>query len=1458
LLILGVVTAGYLAHMVQSDQIRHEFSDRLSAVADLKVDQITTWRSERRADARLFSADAAFASLAQASMRNPSPKELHQSLQQWLSPVLQDRDYDALTLFDVQDSVVLRMGTGAGFPRPGLALGAQRARESRTVEFTDLLLGDSAVGDRLEIFVPLFSAAARETVSVGVLNITIDPHKYLFPLLKERAPSSATAETYLVRREGDDVVYLSELRFQPGGGRQASPATRDTLRICARAIRGHSGIVEGIDYRGAPVLAAVRSVPGTSWFLVTKVDRQEIDASVNAKGWYVAPILVALLLVGLGAITSLWNRQRRELLRAEARSTDSLSASESRFQCLYELLSDALATVDMNGTLVEFNNEYARMMGYEPEELRRLSYRDYTPERWHQYEAKVITEQVLARGYSDVYEKEYRKKDGTVFPVELRTILVKGPDGQAQGMWAIVRDISERKAVERALVESEELFRTLISASPDAVSVAGANGTLEYFSQNSLELFGYTAQDQIVGRSIMEFVAPEDLPAAAANLQSVIARGRLDRVELTLLRRDGSRFIGEINGAVLKDAEGKPHQIVLITRDITERKRNEKALLAHQEQLHTLIAEAPLRIAMFDRDMRYLAASRHWVVEYGNGRDELTGLLHYDIFPDIPEAWKDAHRRGMAGERVSNENDLWARADGSKYWLRWAIVPWHDAHGEIGGIIITVEDLTEHKRAEQTLRESEARYRTLTEAAKDSIFIINRDDTIEFVNSAAATFLGRDPRDIVGHRTAELFPPSAGEEQVRAYRRVFESGEPGNDEMRIPMPWGDVWFDTSLVPLKDAEGRVSAVLGMARDITWRKRAEEGLLRSEERLRLLVESNEDIVIMQELSGRYAYLNAHAQYGIGVDSMIGKMPHEVHERATADAIMERLSRVLSTGRGMTSESDVTWDGKQYHFSDYCYPVRNAGGAIISVATISRNITAQREAGRQIQRLHAAIEQSGEIIFMTDQDGIITYVNPAFVHAYGYAPEECIGRSPRMLQEGMPGDPQPSQFGEGAGTGASRQEQVANMSKKGDRVIVDSSVNAVLGVAGEVLGFIAVQRDITEQMRTEVERKSLERQLIQAQKLESLGTLAGGIAHDFNNILGIILGHSTLLKRAVTNPVKFAKSLEAIEYATTRGAELVRQILTFARRTDVLIERIAINDTVTDLGKLIAETFPKSVVLSTALDPGLPAIEADRTQLHQTLLNLCVNARDAMPDGGTIAISTSHVHWREVRARIPDGGHSDYVCIAVADTGCGMNEETRRRIFEPFFTTKAVGKGTGLGLALVHGIVSSHGGAIDVESTPGEGTCFRLYFPVPVGTETSLTAPSALEVEARGGDEILLVVEDEEPLRQLLQSLLEARGYSVLATEDGESALRVYHRHRETIAAVITDYELPIMDGGKLFLQLQAMDPGVKFILASGYVDPEVRARLMAAGVKSFIQKPYHTTTVLREVRSVLDGA
>jgi PAS domain S-box-containing protein len=533
-----------------------------------------------------------------------------------------------------------------------------------------------------------------------------------------------------------------------------------------------------------------------------------------------------------------------------------------------------------------------------------------------------------------------------------------------------------------------------------------------------------------------------------------------------------------------------------------------------------------------------------------------------------------------------------------------------------------------------------------------------------------------------------------------------------------------------------------------------------------------------------------------------------------------------------------------------------------------------------------LQSALCAMNDVLLKTDEDFRIELARGDVLSRFGYTQQELVGRNLRDLVEGHEYLDNYCVF---AWRGKMREcfFDSAVTTKSGSTVEMNFSLAPVYA-HDAIVGFVAVGRDITDRLRAEQqirqlnerleervdartrelraankqlmrtldERNTLERQLHEAQKMESIGVLAGGIAHDFNNILSIVMAHASVLRRKKIENPAVSTSIDAIRQAVQRGTGVVRQLLTFARKTEVKREPVNPNDVVRELAAMIRETFPRTITVSLKLEEDLPWITADRNQLHQTLLNLFINARDAMAETGTLTVETRVVPGTAMQEKFPDSEKSRRVVICVSDTGSGMDEATRARIFEPFFSTKEYGKGTGLGLAVVYGIVKAHEGFINVHSTPGIGTSFELYFPVDERVEHMAAAEAIPEGVAAPGRETLLVVEDETTLREVAARSLRENGYRVFTAADGIEALEQFNEHCDDILLVITDIGLPRMSGFDAIRKMRELNPDIRIIVTTGYLDPKARERASKANIQRLVDKPYEIEEILNSVREVID--
>lgn len=681
------------------------------------------------------------------------------------------------------------------------------------------------------------------------------------------------------------------------------------------------------------------------------------------------------------------------------------------------------------------------------------------------------------------------------------------------------------------------------------------------------------------------------------------------------------------------------------------------------------------------------------------------------------------------------------------------------------------------------------------------------------------------------------------------------------------------WRSRSLLILSLILGLVTLV-GAAVLVVWQRnqkahyrmlfQSEASRRAGEERYGITLRSIGDAVIATDALGRIELINPVAETLTGWNQAeaLGKPLAEVFRIVCEDSglLMEDpVARVLreDSALGMSNNARlIARDGTARIIADAGAPIRDEQGVTTGVVLVFRDQTEERRIQREQRRIEAerellatAIAQAAEVVFITDAQGTIQYANPAFEAVTGYTREEAIGRNPRLLKSDRHDEAFYRDLWQTITSGKMWQGRIVNRKKDGTDYVEEMTISPVRDEAGTIVNFVAVKREITREI-------SLEAQLLQAQKMESVGRLAGGVAHDFNNMLGVILGYTELARVEVRESEPLYADLEEIRKAALRSADLTRQLLTFARKQTVLPKVLDLNDSVEGMLRMLRRLIGEDTDLVWIPGPDVWPVKIDPSQVDQVLANLVVNSKDAITGLGKLTIETENIVFDETYCDLHAGFvPGAYVMLAVSDNGRGIEKETLDHIFEPFFTTKGPGQGTGLGLAMVYGIVKQNDGFINVYSEPGKGTTFKIYLPRYTGT-ASLTDSELPEESVRGGSETLLVVEDEEAILELDKMMLEQLGYTVLIARTPGEALHLVKEHPEEIHLLITDVVMPEMNGRELSERLAEARPGVKCLFTSGYTANVIAHRGVLEEGVHFLPKPFSVRDLAATVREVLD--
>lgn len=763
---------------------------------------------------------------------------------------------------------------------------------------------------------------------------------------------------------------------------------------------------------------------------------------------------------------------------------------------------------------------------------------------------------------------------------------------------------------------------------------------------------------------------------------------------------------------------------------------------------------------------------------------------------------------------------------------------------------------------ETVLQDSSALLMAISEGTTDAVFVKDRQGRYVMINSRGARLAGRTVQDFIGRDDTQVFPPEDARRIMEHDRQVMDSGQSATFEETVLVHGTPRIFRTMKNVYRDRQGRVIGLIGTAQDLTDHRQAEQTVREGEARYRAILGSALDCIIMMDHEGRILEFNgsAEATFGYARDEVVGKPMAELlvpaayrerHRQGVARYLQAGVPGIIGRRVELTA---MRADGSEFPIELTVIAI-GEGPRPLFTAFI-RDITERRRSEQAVleseARLRAFMENSPAVMFLKDGEGRYLQVNSQFEQRFRLGRRDVLGRTDAEIFSAEQAALFRRHDLEVAGSGRPLIFEEAGPGEGGLRTGIAYRF-PLRDLHGAIYATGGIIVDITE-------RKQLEEQYRQSQKMEAIGLLAGGIAHDFNNMLTVIRGHTELMLSRLHKDDVMRGELQEIMGASDRAASLTSQLLAFSRRQHLQLQVLELNAVVTALDSMLRRLIAEDIRLVLQLDPKPSMVKADRGQIEQVLMNLVVNARDAMPRGGTLTIATRHLELDAafIRSRsqlaLKAGG---YVAVTVRDTGCGMDPATQARIFEPFFTTKEQGVGTGLGLATVYGIVTQSGGLIEAESEVGRGSTFTVYLPHVAERTDAAAAGPATALLPRSA-ETILVVEDEDMVRRLARRILSEQGYTVLDASQGDRAQEVCAGYHSKIHLLLTDLVMPGINGRELAARLRAERPDLKVLYMSGYQDNVLHPQPGEPQKElPFIHKPFTPTSLMRKVREVLDA-
>jgi PAS domain S-box-containing protein len=775
--------------------------------------------------------------------------------------------------------------------------------------------------------------------------------------------------------------------------------------------------------------------------------------------------------------------------------------------------------------------------------------------------------------------------------------------------------------------------------------------------------------------------------------------------------------------------------------------------------------------------------------------------------------------------------------------------PMLGADGQYSGRVWYFRDITKRRQFEVALREEEEWFRSVFEHASDGLFFLSENFEIISVNESFAAMHGYRVAEILKMTLKELDLQEGRHLSPERMRRIL-AGESLTFEVDHRHKQGHL-FPLEVTANLVTMGRKKYILASHRDITERKRAEAALRAEERRYQTLSEISPVGIFRTDAQGQTTYVNPRwcqitglsAADGLGEGWLRTVHPQDREQvtRGWHEAIQDPRSSTADY-RFVHPDGTVAWVMGQ------AVPEKDHAGRVVGYVGTITDVTERKRAEEALRLESAALDAAANAIVITDRAGIIQWANPAFTSFTGYAVAEAAGKNPSALIKS--GKHEPAFYKNMWDTilgGQVWRGEIINRRKDGGFYTEEMTITPVRDQRGEITHFVAIKQDVTE-------KKMLESRLLRSQRLESVGRLASGIAHDLNNILAPMLMSAPVLREAISDP-DIRQLVDTIESSAVRGAGVIKQLLTFSRGVEGERVPVQLKSLVMDMLNIIRETFPKNIIAAREAPASPWLVRGDATQLHQILMNLCVNARDAMPGGGKLTLELENIEVNEAVASMnPGASPGRYVALGVTDTGTGISPENLDKIFEPFFTTKEVGQGTGLGLSTVIGIVKSHGGFIQVNSRMGQGTQFKVYLPA---CETPKDGEKKQKPDAspQGRGELVLLVDDEESIRRVARQTLERHGYRMIEASDGAQGLAQYTQHQSEVRLVITDVVMPFMDGPAFIRALRQLNPQIRIIAMSGHQSKASAGHLPPKLVQGLLAKPFDAAELLQTLKQAL---
>lgn len=1119
-----------------------------------------------------------------------------------------------------------------------------------------------------------------------------------------------------------------------------------------------------------------------------------------------------------------------------------------RLSSLLENAPTAIYSGDKEGVITMWSRGAEKIFGYKAEEMIGQK-TDILEVPENPGEIAKLRKEVNDGKAHIHYETVRRRKDGSRVNMIFQIFPALDANGKNVGVTAIGEDVTSRMIAERALNESEARLRDIFEKSPLGMALTTTSGLLRIVNPKFCQMLGYEPSE-LIDRPIMEISYPQDLPREVEGMRNLI-QGKIGYLELDkrYLHKRGHWIWTHLVASMLTPEKSEDNLVLGMVEDITDRVFAKRALEESEARFKQIFHESPIGMGLVRQDGIVLMINPKFCQLLGYNESELIGRNYFEfISPDELKEAKDNLAAMYRGDRHSYSVERrYRRRDGQWFWGHMEVTRMKTAEGAPLLAFGMLEDISERKKSQET-REFLV---NVLENTGEAVITADLNGTLLSWNKAAETLYGFTAAEAIGKKARDLMPEGKAREIQALMDRFIQGEKIKNHEMiRLKNNGEPFYASITFSLLKDERGAKKGITMVIRDVSEMKKARK----SQDRLANILEHSYDAILGIDMEGVITHWN------IGAETMFGYTASEAHGqniqllvpeeyRSETRYLMEKAVKGESVGNFETVRRRK--NGSLIDVSLNVSPFKDDSGKVTAVSAILRDITETKKARETRERLADILENSPIAITTTNLERKFIQFNHAAENLYGYKAEEMLGKTHRTL---VPEDhwQQHLEVRENVLQGQSVVHfESVRRRKDGQPIAVSSTLIPYRDSEGKIMGVTAMSVDITEQKKAAETLNRKEEQIKLAQKMEAIGRLAGGVAHDFNNLLSIIGGNANFVLDDPAFEGPHREELEEIKKAVQQGSDLTRQLLLLGQKQISQAQPIQLNDLCREMMKMSKRLVDASIEITLDLEKDLHPIFADLIQIQQVILNLVLNARDAMPRGGNLRIQTRN----EVSEGQPFlSEYASWVKLTVTDTGVGMDAQVQKHIFEPFYTTKGA-KGTGLGLTTVYGIVKQWKGQVQIESAVGQGTSFFIYFPAHESVEKQPGLSRQVSL-IPNGSETILVVEDEPSVRQIVVKSLRKWGYKVLEAENGVDAVRESWNYKGEIHLLLTDTVMPKMDGFQLAEELRNTRPRMKVLFMSGYP----RDILSSKGILNpdifLVRKPFAKDELAQQIRQLLD--